>query len=69
MSFLFSHPKKLRREFFHFGVFKQDQITHPKRNEQGAQTLVARDIFVKKSHPLWRVQKLLDFNGASFFYL
>ena len=48
--FLFSNPKKLRGEFFfHFDVFKQDQRTHAKRNEQqGAQTLVPIDIFAKK---------------------
>ena len=47
---LFSHQKKVRGDLFHFGVFQQDQRTFPKRNEQeGAQTLVAIDISVKKN--------------------
>ena len=40
-------------------VFKKYIRAHPKRNkQQGAQTLAAIEIFVKKSHPLQR-QKLL----------
>ena len=48
--FIFSPKKKLRGVFFHFGVFKQEQRIHPKRNEQqgATKTLVAIDIFGKK---------------------
>ena len=61
MYFLFPYPKKLRGDFFHFGIFQEDQRTHPKTNEQhGAQTLVPIDIFVmNKCYPLWGLRNCL----------
>ena len=68
-TFLISPPKKLLVSCYNLGVFEKDQGTHPKINEkQGAQSLVAIDIFIKKSiSSITAPQKMLDFDRAILY--